>query len=293
VPICPDEAKEFARDRDDRLLGTLPAAHQAPVSTVEAILSVPGDRFDALGLPALALPQRPPHGGAVAVVPGRLDEDVADVRVAGLGDVTPKLASPGGVFGGNHAGVRHEFAGRAEAGDIIQFSDQSRGGDQADAAEALQGGDEPGVGRRRGRVRDLRIETVNPLLQLIDSQAVLAEDDLLSRVWEGDSLEPGLMPPAPGGHALRGEDAEAEQELGEAVPRTQQVEPHVFTRPGEIAQGLMGFIGTQTGVSSRLRSRRASLVASRRSVFTRSPGLRGTSEGATTRQCTPRWVKWR
>jgi hypothetical protein len=77
------------------------------------------------------------------------------------------------------------------------------------------------------------------------------------------------------------------------VPRTQQVEPHVFTRPGEIAQGLMGFIGTQTGVSSRLRSRRASLVASRRSVFTRSPGLRGTSEGATTRQCTPRWVKWR
>jgi hypothetical protein len=40
--------------------------------------------------------------------------------------------------------------------------------------------------------------------------------------------------------------------------------------------------GTQTAVNSPALSSRASCNASRRLVFTRSPGLRGMSDGATT-----------
>ena len=45
--------------------------------------------------------------------------------------------------------------------------------------------------------------------------------------------------------------------------------------------------GTHTGVNSPARSSRASDSASRRSVFTRSPALRGISDGATTLQRAP------
>src|SRR3954463_5341778 len=42
--------------------------------------------------------------------------------------------------------------------------------------------------------------------------------------------------------------------------------------------------GTHTGVSSPARNNRASEIASRRLVLTRTPGLRGISDGATTMQ---------
>jgi hypothetical protein len=45
--------------------------------------------------------------------------------------------------------------------------------------------------------------------------------------------------------------------------------------------------GTQTAVSSSARSNRASCSAARRFVFTRSPGLRGISDGATTEHACP------
>ena len=51
--------------------------------------------------------------------------------------------------------------------------------------------------------------------------------------------------------------------------------------------------GIQTAVSSPARCSRARVRASRRFVFTRSPGLRGTSDGATTVQAWPRAVTWR
>ena len=51
--------------------------------------------------------------------------------------------------------------------------------------------------------------------------------------------------------------------------------------------------GTQTAVSSPARRRRASCVASRLLVLTRSPGLRGISEGATTVHWCPMVVSCR
>jgi hypothetical protein len=46
--------------------------------------------------------------------------------------------------------------------------------------------------------------------------------------------------------------------------------------------------GTHTAVSSPARNSLACVVASRRSVLTRSPGRRGISDGATTMQAYPR-----
>jgi hypothetical protein len=46
-------------------------------------------------------------------------------------------------------------------------------------------------------------------------------------------------------------------------------------------------VGTRITVSSSARCNRANRRQSRRSVLTRSPGERGTSDGATTSQATP------
>ena len=51
--------------------------------------------------------------------------------------------------------------------------------------------------------------------------------------------------------------------------------------------------GTETGVRSPERLRRASVMASRRWVVTRSPGFWGLKEGATTPQTWPVWVRER
>ncbi len=50
----------------------------------------------------------------------------------------------------------------------------------------------------------------------------------------------------------------------------------------EISHRFVAFIGTQTAVSSPARSSLAKETASRRFVFTRSPGFLGISDGATT-----------
>jgi hypothetical protein len=51
--------------------------------------------------------------------------------------------------------------------------------------------------------------------------------------------------------------------------------------------GFVGDLGHVDGVRSPERASRASVMASRLSVFTRSPGRRGISEGAITKQGSP------
>src|SRR5450432_3685659 len=58
--------------------------------------------------------------------------------------------------------------------------------------------------------------------------------------------------------------------------------------PHQIPHRLVPFTRTQTAVSSPARNSLARLSASRRLVFTRSPGFFGISDGATTTHSWPR-----
>jgi crotonobetainyl-CoA:carnitine CoA-transferase CaiB-like acyl-CoA transferase len=78
-----------------------------------------------------------------------------------------------------------------------------------------------------------------------------------------------------------------QQELREVMTRPQDVLAEVLAQPQQVAHGL--FIEWRDADEGELAGavKAASLRASRRSVFTRSPGRRGVSAGAMTAQSTP------
>ena len=76
------------------------------------------------------------------------------------------------------------------------------------------------------------------------------------------------------------------------MARPRAVRDRGLARPAEVAHRLLVHRGECTSVSSSARNGSASLLASRRSVFTRSPGRRGISAGAITRQSMPSAASW-
>jgi hypothetical protein len=71
------------------------------------------------------------------------------------------------------------------------------------------------------------------------------------------------------------------------MPCTQLILLGRLSLPNKVAQGFAIFIGNPHGSQISGTWLRASLIASRRSVFTRSPSFFGTRVGATTTHCTP------
>src|ERR1700752_1217450 len=82
----PDEAGEFARERDADLVVLQAAGLESPVPMAQAQLRTPGDRADRRGLIFLAHLQHSAHAGGEAVVPGRPGPHPPYVGVAGLGN---------------------------------------------------------------------------------------------------------------------------------------------------------------------------------------------------------------
>src|SRR5512137_1989462 len=83
---APGEGAELPRHGGDRDLGGLAPAHEAAEAAVERLLRPPGDGRHGGGLAPERLANALAECRAVAVAPGRLDEEAADVAVAGLGD---------------------------------------------------------------------------------------------------------------------------------------------------------------------------------------------------------------
>src|SRR5260221_9430611 len=70
----PDEARELARHRGDRLLSILAATRQASVPRVESLLRLPRDRAHVRGDSVVTLLEVATHLWSESVVPGTLDE---------------------------------------------------------------------------------------------------------------------------------------------------------------------------------------------------------------------------
>jgi hypothetical protein len=82
----PEKAGELARDGDRRDVGGLAARLEALVDAVQAMLRLPRDPQDVLGLTVVAAEQGLTDPGVARVVPGRLDQQAAGDARPGHGD---------------------------------------------------------------------------------------------------------------------------------------------------------------------------------------------------------------
>src|SRR6266851_538407 len=123
----PDEADELTGDRGDHVRRGFPPREEAAIATAEALLRFPGEGRDRLGLAALALPEALRALRREAVRPGGLDQDAAEVGVAGLGDRPAVDVAPARVLARHRAAVAHEFAGMREAGQRPDLAHDGRG----------------------------------------------------------------------------------------------------------------------------------------------------------------------
>src|SRR6266498_1971779 len=144
--------------------GDRPAAagHPLPAS-VEALLAAPG-AFDvgrvlaALAAGELVADRRPPAG-----VPGRLDQQPADVRVADLGDRALPALLAAGALRGDEADEGHELGSGLEAIEVADLGDERERGQGVDPTQATQPADERPPRLLLGGLADR-------LLQLLDSR---------------------------------------------------------------------------------------------------------------------------
>ena len=79
---CPDEAKQFARNRDYDLRFGLASSRQPTIASCKSQLCLPSDRPDLIAQANLALAQRMTQARAMAIVPSCLDDLAPQMCVA-------------------------------------------------------------------------------------------------------------------------------------------------------------------------------------------------------------------
>jgi hypothetical protein len=163
------------------------------------------------------------------------------------------------------------LAGSVEATHVTDFGNERHGDDEGDAPHRLIGGNHR---RHRPSWHDamkLLIKALQPAGAILDRVDRLLQHDLLRRMLERLVGQPARMRVRP--------------VLGTAIEAavTQQTSAAVLARARTRSRtASCTASGTHTAVSSPARNSRARLTASRRLVFTRSPGFLGISDGATT-----------
>jgi hypothetical protein len=135
-------------------------------------------------------------------------------------------------------------------------------------------------------------ETLEACGLFVNRTAICLQDELWRRGGTDHFGEPPEMGRAPGGPAgvaaIVSEQAGLEAKLG-----VLEIAEGICTGPSAITNGFIFNLGTETPVRSPERASLASCTASRRSVLTRSPAFLGISDGATTQQSWPCFVRYR
>ena len=125
-----------------------------------------------------------------------------------------------------------------------------------------------------------RLATLAAGLYRVD---IFLQHDLLLRPGELDAFQPAPVRLRPPG-AARIAMAMARQKRQQPLLGLALQMLHVLTRTGQIAQRLLCLIRNPHGAQFAGAMQARQTKASRRSVFTRSPGFFGISDGATTWQ---------
>src|SRR4029077_9883830 len=197
----PDEGGEFAGEGDADLVVLKPSSLKPPVAVVQSQLRAPGDRADLGRLSFLTHLQVAADAGGVAVIPGRLDEDAANVTVAGLGDRAESSLGTDGVLGGHQPQVSHQLTRIREAPEITELGDDGGGGDEIEPTQRHHGADERVHPPVLDLLRQGLAQARHASLPFTDRLAVLGEGNVLGGVSEGDLGEVALVSRRPGGLA--------------------------------------------------------------------------------------------
>ena len=129
---------------------------------------------------------------------------------------------------------------------------------------------------------DVGFKMIPPSRRRLDGRDAIFQHDVMRCVFERQSGEPAPVHQGPG-HRPVIMTAMAQQKAGELLARlpATRAPPPVARAPDRGSPHGLGLEPTPTTVHPR-RCNLARLIASRRSVLTRSPGLRGINDGATT-----------
>jgi hypothetical protein len=162
---------------NDLIVGFSSSCH-AGTPPPEAVLGPVGEGDDARGLALPPPAQIDPHFGPVAVVPRCLDEETADVVVAGPGDAAPLVGVPAGVFTGDQSQIGHEGPRGAEASEVVEFGHEVDGSDGVDATEATEPGHGFPVRLLATELGELGVEGNETFLELFEGKKVAVEGGL-------------------------------------------------------------------------------------------------------------------
>ena len=174
----PEEADQLARDRDHGHLGWL-AIPESFEPLVEALLRFPRVREDRGGLALLPALEVHADLGSMLVAPRRLDQDMAAVTVARLGNRAAAFAVAAGVFAGYQPEVARQLAWMLEPTPVDQLGREDHRRLQGNPAEALEPLDDRGERRGQRELFDRAIEVVTALQLVGEECVVLPEDEAI------------------------------------------------------------------------------------------------------------------
>src|SRR5579862_2231353 len=116
----PNESGQFPRDGYRGLLRALPIGDR-PILAVQTVLVTHAVRHQLRVLAGLSCLKFPAHPWFAGILPRRLNQCTATMGVAGFRDRSMTLFRPAAVFRGDHAEIRHELLGSAEASEVDDF----------------------------------------------------------------------------------------------------------------------------------------------------------------------------
>src|SRR5712675_2202620 len=225
----------------------------------------------------------------MSIAPSGFDQDTPRPTIASLGDTAAVDGVTCGAFGGYETEIPHQLAGVLKARQIADLGQHRHCRDEIYPAHRLQGCDELGKGPLGHRVTDRLLQTLDTLALLAYRPQKLFERNTLLAMLELLQHEP-IHVGRPPRLLARIMSPEPKHERGDLLALAFEVFPRCLTGAREIAHRLMPLVGHPDRGDSPARDSLARPTASRRFVFTRSPGFFGISEGAATMQSWPSFL---
>jgi hypothetical protein len=203
---------------------------------------------------------------------GPLDECPAGARVASCGDAALVAAFATGVRTGGEIQRAHELSGFLSTAQVAELGDEGDSHGELDATHSLESLDDGGQPPPLDLLPEFGLKALEPFLMFRQGADVLLEDHLVRGRGTDHFCQPAQVGRPPGGTALRPNILPQQEGLQPGSPalRSRIVSSRARLR-SRIASSSTA--GTSTGVRSPERRSRASWVASRRSVLTRSAHL--------------------
>ena len=246
-PQRPDESGQFPRHGNGGDPFRFSSSEQFHELPVEAQFGLPGG-FDHIGWLSLA-PGEDGFGCSrrePLVMPRRFDQDAPDVGVPGLCDASSSFSPSARSLSGDHSDERHQLPGGPEAIEIDHFGDDRHGGDGVHAAQCAQSCDGFAHFRASGFFHDLQLDAADAFDFLLDGDDVLPENGLGVAFREGLRPDPVPVPRRPA-FPVGIAPSQAQEELGEPVPPSQQVLPGILAGSEKISQRFLRGSGNEDG----------------------------------------------